>query len=65
MHETRRAHSSKYWPHFVNLYREAWLTNAGLENASEFTDKQLKQSIESLKMFIEGRESAIAKAEGR
>lgn len=45
------AHASKYWPQFVNLYRQAWGTNAGLEGASEFSDKKLKECIYSLQMY--------------
>lgn len=62
--KNNKAHQSKYWSQFVNLYRQAWNTNAGLEGASEFSDKRLKQCIDSFQMML-GLTREIDRLNGR
>jgi hypothetical protein len=45
---------------FVNVYRKAWNSNEGLtsKHIKNMTNKQLKESIESLKHFSELKKDA-------
>jgi hypothetical protein len=45
---------------FVNIYRKAWNSNEGLtsQRIKSMTNKQLKESIESLKRFSELKKDA-------